>query len=641
MSNERPTYEELEQQLTEAQQVIAALRGGEVDAVISERDVALLRLKDVENGLRRSEENYRNSIEKSPLGIRIATAKGELLHANQATLDIYGYNSLEELRAMPAKQRYTPESYVEHEKRKEKRKRGEYVPSNYEISVVRKDGEFRHLEVFRKEVLWNGKTQFQTLYQDITERKRAEEALKAERQRLYDVLEAMPVMVCLLTPDYHVAFGNRAFREKFGESHGRRCYDYCFGKKEPCDFCEAYRVLKTAKPHHWQVTTLAGASVIDVYDLPFTDADGSPMILEVDIDITEREQAEKALKISENRYRDLVDNALIGVYQSSLDGTILFANDSLMWMLEYSSLEDLASGKVSRFYRDAHDRALFINLLKADGKVPAFEAEMVTKTGAVKTVLLSASLDGELLSGMVLDITERKKAEAAIMSAKYRLEQLSRRLLEVQENDRRMLARELHDEIGQMLTAAKIDLQVIRRSPLHENLAARLDNSVATLDQCLRQVRNLSLSLRPSMLDDLGLVAALRWQLDHLSQRVGFHAQLIADEIPGRFHPDIDTACFRIVQEALTNVARHAEANNVEVELRVRGREILLSIRDDGGGFDVERAMAGASHGTTLGILGMQERATLLDGKLEIASAGKLGTTVTARLPLRSAESQE
>ena len=135
--------------------------------------------------------------------------------------------------------------------------------------------------------------------QDITERKQAEEALKAERQRLHDVLETMPIMVCLLTPDYHVAFANRAFREKFGESHGRHCYEYCFGKKEPCDFCETYRVLKTGKPHHWQVTTPDGASVIDVYDFPFTDVDGSPMILEMDIDITERKQAEEALKRNE------------------------------------------------------------------------------------------------------------------------------------------------------------------------------------------------------------------------------------------------------------------------------------------------------------------------------------------------------
>ena len=144
------------------------------------------------------------------------------------------------------------------------------------------------------------------------------EKIKLEHKRLHDVLEAMPIMVCLLTPDYQVAFANRAFRDKFGESHGRRCYEYCFGKKEPCDFCETYRVLKTGKPHHWQVTTPDGASVIDVYDFPFTDVDGSPMILEMDIDITESKKAEAALRKNINLLKDTGEMAKVGGWELDL-----------------------------------------------------------------------------------------------------------------------------------------------------------------------------------------------------------------------------------------------------------------------------------------------------------------------------------
>ena len=146
---------------------------------------------------------------------------------------------------------------------------------------------------------------------EIEERRRAEAAAKAERQRLYDVLETLPAMICLLTPDHEVAFVNRAFREKFGESNGRRCHEYCFGNTEPCDFCESYKVLETGKPHHWEVTTPDGKSVIDAYDFPFTDVDGSPLILEMDIDITDRKRAEAELARYRKHLEDLVQDRTI------------------------------------------------------------------------------------------------------------------------------------------------------------------------------------------------------------------------------------------------------------------------------------------------------------------------------------------
>ncbi len=143
---------------------------------------------------------------------------------------------------------------------------------------------------------------------DITEQKRAEEALRrseeerrvaealhTERQRLFDMLETLPTMICLLTPDYNVAFANRSFREKFGESGGRCCYEYSYGRTQPCEFCESRKVLNTGQPQHWEKTGPDG-TVIDAYDFPFTDVDGSPMILKMDVDITERRRTEKALR---------------------------------------------------------------------------------------------------------------------------------------------------------------------------------------------------------------------------------------------------------------------------------------------------------------------------------------------------------
>jgi PAS domain S-box-containing protein len=160
-----------------------ALGGRPVRLFGSLQDVT--ELKRAEEELRKSEENFRLSLDDSPLGVRIVTMEGETLYANQATLKIYGYARIEELKRTPIKERYTPESYAEFKTRKEKRERGEVGPSEYEISIVRKNGEVRHIQVFRKEIWWNGARQFQVIYQDITDRKRVE----VELQKTLDSLK--------------------------------------------------------------------------------------------------------------------------------------------------------------------------------------------------------------------------------------------------------------------------------------------------------------------------------------------------------------------------------------------------------------------------------------------------------------------
>jgi len=169
-----------------------------------------------------------------------------------------------------------------------------------------------------------------------------------------------------------------------------------------------------------------------------------------------------------------------------------------------------------------------------------------------------------------------------------RMKALSQGLIAAQEAERRRVARELHDEIGQALTAVKIDLQAAQRIKEPEAIARHLEESIAIVERALQQVRNLSLDLRPSLLDDLGLVTALRWYVDRQAQRTGMAMQFTAESMDSRLSTELETACFRVAQEALTNVIRHAGAVSVGIDLYKTLGCLTLMIRDNGKGFDVQ-----------------------------------------------------
>ena len=211
---------------------------------------------------------------------------------------------------------------------------------------------------------------------------------------------------------------------------------------------------------------------------------------------------------------------------------------------------------------------------------------------------------------------------------------LSAKLAEAQEAERRAVARELHDEIGQLLYAVSASLQAIHITPDAATLAGRLADSAALIDLAIQQVRDLALELRPSMLDDFGLVSALTWLVDRQAQRSGFQADFAAEPPDLRLPASLDTAVYRIVQNALTNLARHARARHVAITVRRQGSVLGLLIDDDGAGFDVAAALERARQGATLGLLSMQERARLAGGTLEISSTPGQGTHIRARFPI-------
>lgn len=217
-----------------------------------------------------------------------------------------------------------------------------------------------------------------------------------------------------------------------------------------------------------------------------------------------------------------------------------------------------------------------------------------------------------------------------VRNSREQLQGLSRRLVEVQERERRDIARELHDEVGQLLTGLKMNLELAQRAT-PELIAERLDEALSQVNRLLHEVRNLSLDLRPAMLDDFGLLSALLWLFERYQSQTQVRVDFRHSGAFGRRAPELETALYRIIQEALTNVARHAGVNQVDVRLWVTPTMLGAKIEDEGAGFDSQSVLR---TGGSSGLAGMRERASFLGGLLTIESFVGGGTCITAEFPL-------
>ena len=480
--------------------------------------------------------------------------------------------------------------------------------------------------------------------------KTATTEVAVERRRLYNVMETLPTMICLLTPDYHVAWANRSFRERFGESHGRRCYEYCFGCTEPCEFCESYRVLDTGVPHHWECTIPDGASVIDIYNFPFTDADGSPLILEMGIDITERKRAEAALQELNETLDQRVATRTAELHESEARYRSLFSS-----MAEGFGLQEIildAEGRPCDYrfleLNDAFGKLTGLSPEQAIGRtvrevLPDVEPFWIETYGRV--ALTGEPVHFEAFSSALgrhyavsayrpaenqfactfLDITERRALEEAL-----RVEANERAILE----ERQRLARDLHDAVSQTLFSASLVADVLPR--LWERDPGVGQQSLSEIRKLTRgalaETRALLLELRPSALEH----ARLKDLITQLGEAFAAKLQVKVDVSEAEdcpLPPDVQVGLYRIAQEALTNVYKHASASEVVITLRcVHGEStpvaIDLCISDDGRGFDVQDIPPGR-----LGLGIMHERARAIGAELHIDSQVEHGTRVRVIWP--------
>ncbi|MGC8781312.1 MAG: PAS domain S-box protein [Anaerolineae bacterium] len=360
----------------------------------------------------------------------------------------------------------------------------------------------------------------------------------------------------------------------------------------------------------------------------------------------ERDELLETLFISERRLREMLESVQLVVVGLDCEGQITFCNEYLAKVVGLHRTEVIGSNWFERFVpadqrRQAQEQ--FGRLLDVSSIAAHFESDLLTAQGERRTISwnftttrdINASVIG--VTGIGEDITDRLRIAAArddlltqVIAAHDRLQALSRRLVRVQEEERRSLARELHDEIGQSLTGLKMMVDMSLKAP--DSAEANLRRAQGLLNDLIGRVRSLSLDLRPAMLDDLGLLPALLWLIDRFMLQTGLQVSFHHSGLEGRrLAPEIETAAYRIIQEALTNVARHADADHAFVKAVAEGGFLHIEVHDHGRGFDPAVALAA---GYTAGLSGLRERADLLGGRLIIDSAPGQGTCIMADLPM-------
>jgi PAS domain S-box-containing protein len=363
-------------------------------------------------------------------------------------------------------------------------------------------------------------------------------------------------------------------------------------------------------------------------------------------EMAQRRRVEEALRESEQKYRTLVEHSLQGSLVVQ-DLRIVFANSAFAEMSGYTVEELLAlSPENVKALVHPDDQTLVWGRFQdrlAGKQVPSrYQYRGVRKNGRAHWLEMAAGRieygGRPAVQGAIIDITERRRAEEVIAQRERDLRRLSVELISAQEAERRRISRELHDEMGQALTAMSINLSAVEEalppecSPM---IKERLTETGWLAERLLAQMRDLSHELRPTLLDDLGLLPALRWYVDRYTRRLKTEVEFEAIGFQDRLTAELETALYRVVQEALTNVARHAQASRVRIRLEHRGTTVTASIEDDGQGFNIEECSGRAASERGTGLIGMRERVTSLRGSFSIKSQPGEGTRLSLEIPVR------
>jgi PAS domain S-box-containing protein len=356
------------------------------------------------------------------------------------------------------------------------------------------------------------------------------------------------------------------------------------------------------------------------------------------IDITKRKIAEKKLAESEAKYRTVLENSLAAIYMFQGGGYLSYANPRMVNMLGYDRADEII-GRPFWELIGQEDRGVVKErgLRREQGEIfpRRYKYRMLKKDGSEIWVDMRASnasyMGSPAVVGNFIDITKEKRAEEEIR-------QLSRRLINVIEEERRALAADLHDEFGQALTLLQLDVEALRHSlPAEQEGSQGICLKVMEqIQQLADKIRDTTSRLRPDMLDHLGLVPTLQWSLDDFRKRwPGVDIEFQSVGLKRRLSPDAELVLYRVFQEGLNNIGRHARAKTVAIQLTYSHPLVIFIVKDDGVGFDMDHVGFPDKHERLgIGLLSMKERVASLGGTLQISSSVGKGTTIRVELAI-------
>ena len=488
---------------------------------------------------------------------------------------------------------------------------------------------------------------------DIAELKQSQEATRKEESLVSAILDAAAndLLVVVMDREGRIVRFNRACQEKTGylqdEVAGRRIWEFMLTPKEAASAKAAVDEVRSGKPirreDYW--ITKDGQRRLIAWSSSTVRSDGAlEYIVSTGIDVTDRQQARDEAREKGATVQALLESASQAVLAHDRAGRIRLVNASAGTMFGYSRDELMAltiGSLVPQALREQHERQRADWFAAPQTREMGVGLELIgrRKDGSEFPVAVSlshiATKDGPLGVCFVIDITERKKSEAALLKYQQELQQLTARLLSMQEAETELLARDLHDDLSQKLAALGMEASVLVKAlPNSSNsLKDRLRDLGQKISDLSDEVHRLSRRLHPAILDDLGLEAAIREECLDFSRRSGIPVQFQAQDVPRAVPSDIALCLFRVTQEALRNIGKHAGARDVHFVLARHESDLALIIEDAGTGFDPEEARGRGG----LGLISMEERSRLVNGEFSIRSQPGKGTEIEVHVPLQSA----